>query len=692
MPAVGPAPVLAASLQAAGFPNAKQLVHKLQQLCTLGLEHLPSLAASQLAHCLAGTGQYTDSIRSSKPVLLVEGTPAPPAVDLRPVAQLLAEALRQRNSGAGLAVPETQLLAAAMHQAVVPLLSQQDRAAWEDMLAQALAPEEALQDEQEAAALLAQQDQEEEEEAVHRALLISCNRLGLQPADALLTKAAQLHKALAASGRSSVLLLGPACSGKSAAVRLVAAAAGAQLTWLYPDALTPEQLLGGAGPAEHGHCWQDGILAAACRRAIEEHCGSGGGSQAEQRQHWIVLQGQLDAGWAQELQQLLAAEGAALQLPDGELLALPPSARLILEVTAPLHPAAGSAAGQLASGFSSSICFQPDVLSWHALLEAWEAALPLQLVPGAELKQQLLALCHLLLPPCLAAAPGCCGSSPAPAPPQLALNFLRLLQALLQAGAAAFPAPAAAGESQSQRGVAAWLSSRPAADQPALLQAAVMIALAWGLGAHLDAPGRRELDAKLQAALAQAAAGHLRSCEPPAGSTVASGPFQLLVPLPEGSCIFDLLFDPAAMKWVPWQAAGGSFAASSSGSKAGGAAGASRYPLVPTAQRSAVPWIVHVLHQAGVPVALVGPAGCGKSALLQQLLAQRRAGGSAAVACYSHGCGRSGEALQQVVMTSMSQQGSGAGPLTVIADALQLGSEVGALVILHSGMLGMPAA
>jgi hypothetical protein len=696
-----PAAVLAASLQSLGCAGGKQLSAKLQQLFALALQRLPSLAACHLAHCLAGAGPPAAGQKA--------------AGDLRPVAGLLAAARHQR--GGAPPASEEQLVAAAVRQAVLPALSQQDAPAFEGMLAQALpaaaaASEEAI----DAAFLPAQQERDVSAALMHGALLGAFPRLGLQPSGPLLAKAQQLQQALESG--PSALLLGPACSGKSSAALLLASAAqemaangasGALATAvlvseLHPGAWDVGQLLGRGG-ADGG--WQDGWLAAAVRAAAEEagQAECQGGRQ-QTRQHWVVLRGGVQGGWLRHMQPLLAPQGPHLQLPSGEVLPAPPNLRLLLELTeAGQQPGAPAGNGgervaeepacqPAACGAAAAIFFhEPGLVAWPALLRSWALHLPDELLLAAEDRQRLSELCGLLLPRCLAAAAAASAASQGGAAvpeAQLARRALQLLEALLRGGGAA---PAALLQHPRWAGALQPLlaAGRPFVERQALLQAAVVAALAWGLGGHMPGAARLLLDAELRGALAAAAEGQLPAPDSGPAEHGGAAPLRLLVPLPEGRPVFDLAFDPAALRWVPWsdlpQAQ-----QQQEGGGGGGAAEGGEAPLALTLEQLRCAWLVCLLQHAGVPVALLGPAGAGKSALLRHLLRgqqqqqqQQQAPGGACVpgvVCYSHGgCMGGSKGLASMVAAGHAaqalQQGSGQlQGLDLLVDGLVEGGQV----------------
>jgi hypothetical protein len=646
----------------------------------------------------------------------------------------MAAARHQRASSVHVA-PEQQLLAAAVRQIVLPALSQQDVPAFEDMLAQALPEAAAAADDFDPAFLLARQERDVAAALMHKALLGAFSRQGLRPSEAWLGKVQELQLALEAGASGGVLLLGPPCSGKSCTVQLLGAAvremaangasgvpAAVRVSELHPEAWGPEQLLG-RSTADGG--WEDGLLAAAVRAAAQEVPPAAGSSgQQQPSQHWLVLRGGLQGDWLRHVQPLLAPVGRHLQLPSGEVLPAPSNLRVVVEATAAAGhpaldmdavPAAEPTTAQALEACSAvaTICFHPELLGWQALLQSWAQCLPAQqLLPSAEHRQQLQELCSLLLPHCLDAAAMVSGKGQPGAPEALlSRRVLQLLEALLRGGAAApassllqlQPVQPKAVLQPAQQPVQTLLAGRPAAEQQALLQAAVLTALAWGLGAHLPEALRQQMDAGLRGVLAAAAAGELQPHSGSAGggpssylatpepvaapsegaADETSEPLKLLVPLPAGRPIFDLVFDPSAMKWVAWSDLLAQ-CQQEQGVKAGSGPGAVEQTpelLVPTPEQLRCAWLVQLLQQAGVPVALLGPAGAGKSALLRHLL-RRQQQSTPAAACYSHSSFMGGsEGLAHTVAARRGAQvlqlGSGQPQrLDLLVDGLVQGEQV----------------
>jgi hypothetical protein len=158
------------------------------------------------------------------------------------------------------------------------------------------------------------------------------------------------------------------------------------------------------------------------------------------------------------------------------------------------------------------------------------------------------------------------------------------------------------------------------------------------------------------------------------------------VPLPAGRPIFDLVFDTSAMKWVAWsdllaqcQQQQQDSKVPGSGSAAAAEEAAELLVLTPEQLRCA--WLVQLLQQAGVPVALLGAAGAGKSALVRHLL-RRQPQSAPEVVCYSHsGCMGGSEGLARAVAARRGAQvlqlGSGQPQrLDLAVDGLVQGEQV----------------
>ena len=92
---------------------------------------------------------------------------------------------------------------------------------------------------------------------------------------------------------------------------------------LDPKALTKSTLYGALDPTTRE--WNDGVFTAILREIVDGHRGEKAG------RHWIVLDGDVDPEWVENLNSVLD-DNRLLTLPNGERIVLPGNVRIIFEV------------------------------------------------------------------------------------------------------------------------------------------------------------------------------------------------------------------------------------------------------------------------------------------------------------------------------------------------------------------------
>lgn len=146
-----------------------------------------------------------------------------------------------------------------------------------------------------------------------------------------------------------IMLVGPAGSGKSMVLRVLAQAIAqverrvVNITVIDPKAISKEQLYGTID--ELTREWSDGILTATLRGVIQAN---GESEEARRSLNLIVMDGDVDSVWIENLNSVLD-DNKLLTLPTGERLSLPENCKLLFEVLDLVHttPATVSRCGMV---------------------------------------------------------------------------------------------------------------------------------------------------------------------------------------------------------------------------------------------------------------------------------------------------------------------------------------------------------
>ncbi|KAJ1449723.1 dynein heavy chain and region D6 of dynein motor-domain-containing protein [Pelagophyceae sp. CCMP2097] len=423
--------------------------------------------------------------------------------------------------GAGGAPPLLALAARALADTVEPALAPPDVETFRGAVAAAFAG---------VAAADAAEPRGDFAAAFHGA----CLQRSQQPTDRLVAKASQVHDALAVRG---VALVGSVFTGKTstwrnlaAAYALLGAEAPDDALWkslearavvVLPNALTLGDLygrfIGGDGD------WVDGVLARTAAGAPPTG-GAWAAADANARggRTWVVLDGAVDAAWAEHLH--TALEASKLQLASRDAVAVGDGVSLLFE--------AEDLRG-VSPGFASRVGivhFAAGLVGWRNIVDAWKRR-----YEGALLD----ALVDWLVEPALAfsrteAADEAAGGAGDAAVVQA---VLRLLEALL-------------GERRRRR---------------QHVECAFVWALLWAVGADCAAAARlrfgvfvRDVLADAHALPAKHAAVHLlleqRGWRAPEFTGAFSGRLQL--PLPLKGAAHDYEYRPRDGEggaWRPWR-------------------------------------------------------------------------------------------------------------------------------------------
>ncbi|KAF0993064.1 hypothetical protein HZS_1322, partial [Henneguya salminicola] len=126
-----------------------------------------------------------------------------------------------------------------------------------------------------------------------------------------------------------IILVGETCTGKTTCWKVLLEALNrleSTKGYFYiidPKAISKEILYGSLDPTTRA--WTDGIFTAIIRNVIEN-------SENTNERHWIILDGDIDPEWVENLNSTLD-DNKLFTLPNGERLCLPPSIRIIFEVS-----------------------------------------------------------------------------------------------------------------------------------------------------------------------------------------------------------------------------------------------------------------------------------------------------------------------------------------------------------------------
>jgi dynein heavy chain 1 len=170
------------------------------------------------------------------------------------------------------------------------------------------------------------------DDAICEAIVGVCRDWKFQLSDLWLKKVMQLSQIV--NLNHGVMLVGPSGSGKSAACRVLFEALrridiesekkpGSCFHQLDPKALSKSALYGTLDPTTRE--WTDGVLTKILREIVDGHRGDKDG------RHWIVLDGDVDPEWIENLNSVLD-DNRLLTLPTGERIVVPGNVRIIFEV------------------------------------------------------------------------------------------------------------------------------------------------------------------------------------------------------------------------------------------------------------------------------------------------------------------------------------------------------------------------
>jgi dynein heavy chain, axonemal len=422
--------------------------------------------------------------------------------------------------------------------------------------------------------------------------------LGYRPDPTFCLKVGQLREIF--SVRWSVFLLGPAGAGKTAIWKTLARAqekVGEKTVFkiINPKAVTTDELYGSLHPTTRE--WREGLLsstfrdfAAASSSTTTAAAGSGGSAAAPKHQ-WIILDGDIDPEWIESMNTVMD-DNKMLTLASNERIPLTSSMKLLLEINHMKHcsPATVTRGGV--------IYVDADDVGWKPVADSWVEKLWCKKDTKATLNTLLAKYVESTLE---FVKKMCNVVVELPAVNQVQ-TLCKLMDSMMKLE-----------EKQQQ----AQDVNRK------LLEAQFVYACVWALGGNVTAECRSVFSnwwittfktvpfPGIASASSTGAAAKTRSIgtakQPRISSSVISG---TSTPPPGGETVFDYFLDEESSEMLCWS---------------------SRLPtvkpaitiediFVPTIQTAALNNVLSLLIQAGHNTMLVGGAGSGKTAMINQQL------------------------------------------------------------------------
>lgn len=399
------------------------------------------------------------------------------------------------------------------------------------------------------------------DESLETAVTETCNDLGLDPEPQFRLKVVQLEELIAI--RHCTFVMGPPAAGKSTCWRTLAGARTrlgmkTKFVDLNPKAVAPAELYGYVHPATRE--WKDGLLSCIMRDL---------GKEPNEDPKWIVLDGDLDANWIESMNSVMD-DNKMLTLASNERIPLKEHMRMIFEIRDLVYasPATVSRAGILYISTDTGS-------QWKSLLASWLAAQTgMQERHRGQLKELFDGYCA----DALLFLKKSCKPLVQVEDSSLVGNLLRLLSALLTDDV--LSRLDAMGDNE--------------ADARELLETLVVFSGVWAFGSTLS-----EKDSEDYRVIF---------------SEWWKGAFRA-VRMPSRETVFDYYLDLDELKFDKWEDSplfqSVKFDSSSQ---------LMTDLTVPTPQTVSIDFWLSLLVAAGHPCMLVGPAGCGKTQLIQGML------------------------------------------------------------------------
>ena len=437
--------------------------------------------------------------------------------------------------------------------------------------------------------------------------------------------------------------------GQSTNQRLEQYGADAAEQVMFPMAVSLQELYGSFHPTTRE--WTDGVLALAFRAAVKaemrpstvaalgrshrdaqdapvdggvtppdqpEEAGvdarTGGESEAHQwradpaereahasvrnlRRQWLVLDGPVDAMWAESMNTVLD-DNKKLCFASGEIIRMTPRMSILFETDSL------SAASPATVSRVGIVYVEPEALGWRPMVTAWLNTLPSAL--GAQ-QNTIRRLFDIVVPPCIELLSQCKLVAPV-STSVLVCSHCKLLLALAAEASAKSAAKSAA---KSVHGAHEPLDART-------LGALFLQSLIWSLGGCIDASSRPTFERGLRQACDPSRrpppnrAGAAPSLKRQPTANAFPGVVAQALVLPSEGTVWDFTYDRAGAQWMPW------LSLASPSPPAALPTGSVRALFVPTTESESLRSLIRVLHGADVPAMLCGPTAAGKSAVMTQ--------------------------------------------------------------------------
>lgn len=399
---------------------------------------------------------------------------------------------------------------------------------------------------------------------LEEAVQAGCIKRGLDPDELFRLKVVQLEELLAI--RHCVFVMGPPAAGKSNCWLTLQAARSelkrkTKAVDLDPKAVTPEELYGYIHPATRE--WRDGLLSKIMRDL---------GAEPGDDPKWIVLDGDLDANWIESMNSVMD-DNKMLTLASNERIPLKGHMRMIFEIRDLNHatPATVSRAGIIYISTNTGSQWRSLITSWLNKLEA-----------SSKVKDILRGLFDRYCAPTLLFMKKECKPMVPVEDVTLVTNLLRLLKVLLSPAVLKKVTEPATAQEEAVR----------------ILDTYFVFASIWAFGSTLSVKDGEDYKIRF--------------------SDFWRGEFKT-VKVPSRETVFDYWLDPNTLLFDQWKNSP-HFSEVHFDSR--------KTPMsqvtVPTPETCSVSYWMELLVAARDPVMLVGYAGCGKTQLVNGLLASQK--------------------------------------------------------------------
>ena len=403
--------------------------------------------------------------------------------------------------------------------------------------------------------------------ALEDAVRNACVKRGLDPEPAFCLKVVQLEELLAI--RHCIFVMGPAAAGKSSCWLTLQQARvelkrKTKAVDLDPKAVSPEELYGYVHPQTRE--WKDGLLSKIMRDL---------GREEGTDDKWILLDGDLDANWIESMNSVMD-DNKMLTLASNERIPLKGHMRMIFEIRDLNHatPATVSRAGIIYISTNTGSQWRSLIKSWLLKLEGPDA-----------LRECLRRLFDAYCEPSLKFIKKECKPMVPCEDTTLVTNLLRLLRTTMT--------PAFMKKLLDP-------AQTPPAEMEKVMETHFVFCAIWALGSALSKRDGEDY--------------RLRFSE-----YWRSNYKNVKINVRGGETVFDYWLDPVALAFEPWNKSP-HFTHVNFDSR--------KTPMgqvtVPTAETCSVTHWMELLVAQRDPVMLVGYAGCGKTQLVNGLLAVQK--------------------------------------------------------------------